>query len=584
MPYTISFSDSSNPQKPNIVVKDNEIDNRLSVAFIGKNYDKSYSSIIGENFLHLLENFAKTSPPANAVEGQLWYDNRADVNQLKVYDKTTWVPLGFIQKTPNDPNNLPSADIKVNDGDLYVDTTNNQLYIKNGTKWRLVGPNTKESEETSAKLFSIIDNTNASRSVLGLYSSTNLLAIVSDREFTPKSVIAGFGSIKQGINLSTARIRSTTNLNKFWGVSEKAESLIVGDSVISSTMFLRSDAFNTTTQGFAIGNDNGLTIGSSGSLIMKVESGTTSANNSLIHNTSSGGKISFRVTTDTGSRTVLTVESGLTTPNGGVGINNLNPTQALDVVGNIKSNGSLLIYDDATEDTSTYSIGATITDSVSIGKNLAVVGSASVTGALTATTLTVTGRTDINGELHANNIYGTVNGTLNGNANSSNFLINGIQINTPDNNDIQLTLPENETFITIGASANDSVGLNLNLDPAFISNKPMPGDSENTNVLFPTDLVLISRNDGLFRLNGAQLASRLSIPVGTIVMWPSTATVPNGYVSCDGRSLPRDSYLSLIQTLGAADYTDENGIKKFYVPNLSAPSGTIYIIFTGRFI
>jgi hypothetical protein len=592
MPYTISFSDSSDPQKPNIVVNDNIIDERLSVAFVGKNAS-NYSSSISKNFLHLLENFASPNEPANPVEGQLWYKStiKNDVDGgLKIFDKTSWVPIGFIQKTPNDPNSLPSADIKVNNGDLYVDTANNQLYIKNGAKWRLIGPNTKESEETSAKLFSIIDNTNASRSVLGLYSNTNLMAIVSDRDFTPKSVITGFSSIKQGINLSTAKLRSTSNLNKFWGVSEKAESLIVGDSVISSNMFLRSDAFNTTTQGFAISNDNGLTIGSSGSLIMKVESGTTSANNSLIYNTSSGGKISFRLTTDNGPRTVLTVESGLTTPNGGVGINNLNPTQALDVVGNIKSNSSLLIYDTVSEDTSEYSIGANIVDSVTIGKDLVVGGNTS-TGALTATTLIVTGQTDIDGNLFIkgqSKIYGNVSGNLTGLADSANYIVDGIQISTVPNNDIQITFddPAGPQYIKVGALDSKNGALKLNLDPQFIGRKPSPSqdNSSNKDILLTTDLILISRNNKLFQLNGAQLSSRLSMPVGSIVIWSSTATVPNGYISCDGRSLPRDSYLTLMQALEATDYTDETGIKKFYVPNLSAPSGTIYIIFTGRFI
>jgi hypothetical protein len=356
-------------------------------------------------------------------------------------------------------------------------------------------------------------------------------------------------------------------------------------------MFLRSDAFNTTIQGFAISNDNGLTIGSSGSLIMKVESGTTSANNSLIYNTSSGGKISFRLTTDGGPRTILTVESGLTTPNGGVGINNLNPTQALDVVGNIKSNSSLLIYDSVSEHTSEYSIGATIVDSVTIGKDLTVVGTAVVRGALTAATLTVTGRTAINGNLFINGqskIYGNVSGNLTGLADSANYIVDGIQISTVPNNDIQLTFddPAGPQYIKVGSLDAKNGALKLNLDPQFIGRKPPPSqdNSSNKDVLLTSDLILISRNNKLFQLNGAQLASRLSMPIGSIVMWSSTATVPNGYISCDGRSLPRDSYLTLMQALEATDYTDENGIKKFYVPNLSAPSGTIYIIFTGRFI
>ena len=98
MAYTIKFTETGNPQKPDIAVEDQTLNQQLPVTFVGKNY-VGYAQIIAENFLHLLENFAKTSAPTNPVEGQLWYDNSAGVNQLKVYDGTTWAPAGSIKKS-----------------------------------------------------------------------------------------------------------------------------------------------------------------------------------------------------------------------------------------------------------------------------------------------------------------------------------------------------------------------------------------------------------------------------------------------------------------------------------------------------
>ena len=35
----------------------------------------AYGTVIAENFLHLLENFASPTEPRTPVEGQLWYDS-----------------------------------------------------------------------------------------------------------------------------------------------------------------------------------------------------------------------------------------------------------------------------------------------------------------------------------------------------------------------------------------------------------------------------------------------------------------------------------------------------------------------------
>ena len=64
MAYQISHTDATN--YGSITVADQEINQETSLGFVGKNYT-GYAKTFGENFLHLLENFAKATAPTNPV-------------------------------------------------------------------------------------------------------------------------------------------------------------------------------------------------------------------------------------------------------------------------------------------------------------------------------------------------------------------------------------------------------------------------------------------------------------------------------------------------------------------------------------
>ena len=81
MSYTISFSDAVT--KGTITVEDNTVNSQTSLQFPGKN-TTSYGTIIAENFLHVLENFANSTAPLRPIQGQTWFDTTAGVNQLKI--------------------------------------------------------------------------------------------------------------------------------------------------------------------------------------------------------------------------------------------------------------------------------------------------------------------------------------------------------------------------------------------------------------------------------------------------------------------------------------------------------------------
>ena len=133
MAYTVNKTNSS--ASPNqYTVQDGVVNEQTDLKLIGKGY-AGYGELIGENFLHLLENFAKNSAPQRPIEGQLWYDITPGINQLKVYDGTNWVSSGGLKKGGNQPGSAESTA-----GDLWVDTGNQQLYLFTGSGWILVGP------------------------------------------------------------------------------------------------------------------------------------------------------------------------------------------------------------------------------------------------------------------------------------------------------------------------------------------------------------------------------------------------------------------------------------------------------------
>lgn len=127
MPYQIDFTDNKN--KNPITVYDNTSNKDTSLTFPGRN-TPGYGKIIADNFLQLLENFASGDKPTKPVEGQLWYDSLNGV--LNINDGTGaegWKAASGIQKGPTPPDVNES---KV--GELWVDTTNQQLRIFSGTR------------------------------------------------------------------------------------------------------------------------------------------------------------------------------------------------------------------------------------------------------------------------------------------------------------------------------------------------------------------------------------------------------------------------------------------------------------------
>jgi hypothetical protein len=81
------------------------VDTTTSLTLIGRNF-AGYGGYVAENFVHMLENAANTSPPDVPLVGQLWYDTTGLA--LKIWDGSTWTQVGF------DSNNATDVDVTIN--------------------------------------------------------------------------------------------------------------------------------------------------------------------------------------------------------------------------------------------------------------------------------------------------------------------------------------------------------------------------------------------------------------------------------------------------------------------------------------
>lgn len=255
MPYTLNFSDPSKPNKvtvPDMPPGINTVDTSLSL--IGKGYP-NYGEKTAENFLNLLENFASPYPgPRNPIEGQLWYDTTNPNHKvLKVRDGINWSNANGIYQQSDDPRISAEAPATLRSGDIWVDTSNYQLKIFNNSGWTLVGPMITEGSTTGLSVETLygtadIPEVSQGHPVIKLWAEGDIVAIISNKTFIPKSVIPGFSELVPGINL-----RKTASGNDkvpvLNGTARNAENLSVGGTLISANRFLRKDDNTSKDQG-----------------------------------------------------------------------------------------------------------------------------------------------------------------------------------------------------------------------------------------------------------------------------------------------------------------------------------------------
>jgi len=309
MAYTINKTDGT----VLTTVSDGTLDTTTNLSLFGKNY-AGYGEALNENQVKLLENFANTTAnaPGKAIKGQLFYDTT--LNQLQVYNGTAFKAVSGSIISGSQPSTGAQ-------GDLWYDSTNEQLYVYTGSQWLLVGPAATAGAGVSGSIVKVItDDTGTDRVVLQLTTSDSIVAMVSAVEFTPQTSISGFATVKKGLTLSTA-----ITGNKFQGTATDSDAL----GGVAAANYVRSDAASTTTNTLTIQHDTSLILGADGDITFN-----QSGNNLRVTNSNSDGNIIFRVNDGTGGggagSTALTINGA----NAAVTVaNNLNVTGNLTVSG-----------------------------------------------------------------------------------------------------------------------------------------------------------------------------------------------------------------------------------------------------------
>jgi hypothetical protein len=265
-----------------VSVGDGTIDTTTDLRFVGKNY-AGYGEVQNENFLHLLENFANTTPPPKVIAGQVWYDT--STKKLKFYDGSRFKVAGGAEVSATAPSGLMT-------GDFWWDTTAKQLYTWTGTDFALVGPESSpdlgSSTITAAVVKGTISTDVGPHTVLKVFADDKVIGIFSKTAFTldaSQNPIEDFTVIKKGFTLSKSQSGVSTDDYVMWGTASNA--LRVGG--IAADQYLKKGENEFIGEVFF--KDPGFTVGDGNDLRIRVENG-----DEVILENRLGNDIKFRIT------------------------------------------------------------------------------------------------------------------------------------------------------------------------------------------------------------------------------------------------------------------------------------------------
>jgi hypothetical protein len=302
-----------------------------------------------------------------------------------------------------------------------------------------------------------------------IFNDGNRIAIISEDEFTPKTAITGFATIKKGITLS-----SDISDIKFQGTATDADKL----GGVTAANYLRSNANDTTSGVITVANDGGVVVGADSDLALTVDS-----TGAIISNVTSDTDITFKVNDGGVTTTVMTIDGSSSR----VGIGTLTPTTKLDVTGTINATA----------------FTGPITGAVTGDVTGDVTGNLS--GNITSSGTSTMGATTFSGTITSQNIQGDTGSTYNLGASGTTYAgafvdtatlttmtTDGIQITANNitgrrsNDDINIT-PSGTGAVVAGAirlsgstiSSDDSTGVTIS-DELRVTNIASPDSAQVT--------------------------------------------------------------------------------------------------------
>jgi hypothetical protein len=281
---------------------------------------------------------------------------------------TRWPLASGIYQQTTDPKLSSTAGLK--NGDIWVDTTHNQLKIYNSNSWTVVGPATGSGTlKTGAEPTDLIDSVapNGTRRVILNWSDGYVVSVISSgAEFTPQTYptgMEGFTSIKPGITLTTRNSGASTligtadNANKLGGTSAtnylvKNDDTAVGQKITGKVVF--------ETPEIASPGRDGVVIRTTNTPTNEYVQFYKDTNDAVIFNNKDGGKILFKV-------------RGVSTPRVSIDKALITINTSTTVVGSVSVSNTVT------------AANVSVTSSVQISQNLTVANNVSVTGTTTAT-------------------------------------------------------------------------------------------------------------------------------------------------------------------------------------------------------
>lgn len=305
-------------------IVDSSIDQQATdLTLIGKNVS-GYGEYLNENFIKILENFAAETSPNNPLIGQIWFDTAE--NRLKVYDGN-----GF--KIGSGPIVSGTRPLSFSQGDFWIDSVQNQLYFYDGLDLTLAGPIYKDSQGLCGLFVEdILDTGGTIKTIVKLLANNTLLGIFSSNtlSYTPKNPISGFtGDIYPGFNQGTLP-------GSKWRINaSSADALVdITGQLQTASNFMKTDV-NTATQGtLSVVNETPLILG----LNQNIEVYTDNFLTTYRHNTLNAN-VRFYCRNNTGYFEPLTFIAATQK----VGIMTTNPAYTLDVTGDARVTGNLIV-------------------------------------------------------------------------------------------------------------------------------------------------------------------------------------------------------------------------------------------------
>lgn len=293
------------------------------ITLVGRNYT-GFGEFLNENFVKILESFANSSAPSNPLIGQLWWDTAA--NRLKVWD-------GFNFKAAGGPI-VQKGEPIMTAGDLWINNYSDQLYFYDGTDLTLAGPiYSKQQGVSGFEVVTITDVQQRPRTVLDLKIGGQRVAVISNLDFTPQEgqALAGITDIKRGINLVNS------NFN-FHGTAQFAQNLQRSNGeLVSADQFLPADRDATGTGSLFIQNNGGITLGTAQNHSLKVIGTDFVATNEVLDQ-------DYKIKIRTSAQGGLVVDAlHINASEEKIGIFKTNPEYTLDVDGDFRVTGNLLV-------------------------------------------------------------------------------------------------------------------------------------------------------------------------------------------------------------------------------------------------